>query len=107
MMTPSAARMILTYARVARHAAFQRHPLAATSWFASGYLLAWTGFSSIATFAQGTGRPARLKHGSKQSNSRRRVDLSWLIPVVYAEGSLLTAMSIAAAIHLTAWRVQR
>jgi predicted metal-binding membrane protein len=52
MMTPSAAPMILIYARVGRQAALQHQPFAATSWFAAGYLLAWTGFALIATVLQ-------------------------------------------------------
>jgi predicted metal-binding membrane protein len=52
MMTPSAAPMILLYARVGRQAAAQHKPLAATGWFAGGYLLAWTAFSIVATFGQ-------------------------------------------------------
>jgi predicted metal-binding membrane protein len=52
MMTPSAAPMILLYARVARQAAAKGQPLAATSWFAGGYLLAWIGFSILASVAQ-------------------------------------------------------
>ncbi|MGH6782035.1 MAG: DUF2182 domain-containing protein, partial [Sphingomonadaceae bacterium] len=52
MMTPSAAAMILLYARVGRHALAQGRPLAATGWFAAGYLLAWSGFALFATIAQ-------------------------------------------------------
>lgn len=52
MMTPSAAPMVLIYARVARQAARERKPFAATAWFAGGYLLAWIGFSLGATLAQ-------------------------------------------------------
>lgn len=52
MMTPSAAPMILIYARVGRQAALQGKPLAATAFFAGGYLLAWTAFSLTATIAQ-------------------------------------------------------
>jgi predicted metal-binding membrane protein len=52
MMTPSAAPTILIYARVGRQAAQQGKPFAASSWFASGYLLAWIGFALAATFAQ-------------------------------------------------------
>jgi predicted metal-binding membrane protein len=51
MMTPSAAPMILLYARVARQAAAQGKPLAATAWFVGGYLAMWTTFSLAATFA--------------------------------------------------------
>ncbi|MGH6847168.1 MAG: DUF2182 domain-containing protein [Methylocella sp.] len=52
MMTPSAAPMILIYARVGRQASAQGKPLAATGWFATGYLLTWAGFSLVATAAQ-------------------------------------------------------
>src|SRR5437588_9284256 len=52
MMTPSAAPMILMYARVARQAALRGRPFAATGWFASAYLLCWFGFALAATVAQ-------------------------------------------------------
>jgi predicted metal-binding membrane protein len=52
MMTPSAAPLILIYARVGRQAAAQQQPFAASAWLALGYLLAWLGFSFIATLAQ-------------------------------------------------------
>src|SRR5258708_2162913 len=52
MMTPSAAPMILIYARVGRQAATQGKPFAASGWFVGGYLLAWTAFSLAATSAQ-------------------------------------------------------
>jgi predicted metal-binding membrane protein len=52
MMTPSAAPMILIYARVGRQAAASDQPFAASAWFAAGYLIAWTGFSLAATSAQ-------------------------------------------------------
>jgi predicted metal-binding membrane protein len=52
MMVPSAAPMILMYARVGRHGKAEGKPLAATGWFAAGYVLAWTGFSLAATLVQ-------------------------------------------------------
>lgn len=52
MMTPSAAPMILIYARVGRQATLQGKSLAATGFFATGYLLAWVTFSLVATLAQ-------------------------------------------------------
>jgi predicted metal-binding membrane protein len=52
MMLPSAAPMILLYARVGRHAAAQQKPFTATGWFALGYILAWAAFSLGATAAQ-------------------------------------------------------
>jgi predicted metal-binding membrane protein len=52
MMAPSAAPMILWYARVARQGEIVGKPLAATGWFAAGYFLAWAGFSLAATLVQ-------------------------------------------------------
>jgi len=52
MMTPSAAPMILIYARVARQARGEGKIFAASGWFAGGYLLAWMGFAVLATLAQ-------------------------------------------------------
>ena len=52
MMMPSAAPMILIYARVGRQAATQGKPFAASGWFAGGYLAAWAIFSLVATSAQ-------------------------------------------------------
>ena len=51
MMTPSAAPLLLLHARLARVAEFGK-PLAATGWFAIGYLLAWTMFSFLVAIAQ-------------------------------------------------------
>jgi predicted metal-binding membrane protein len=51
MMAPSAAPMILMYARVGRQAKIAGKPLAATGWFGAGYFLAWSGFSLAATLA--------------------------------------------------------
>jgi predicted metal-binding membrane protein len=57
MMAPSAAPMILMYARVARqtrvgHRGIAAQPFAATGWFTAGYFLAWGGFSLVATLVQ-------------------------------------------------------
>jgi predicted metal-binding membrane protein len=52
MMLPSAAPMILLYGRVGRTATHEGQPFAASAWFTVGYLLAWCGFSLLATVAQ-------------------------------------------------------
>ena len=52
MMTPSAAPMVLLYARVGRQAATQGKPFAASGWFFGGYLLVWMAFALAATVAQ-------------------------------------------------------
>src|SRR5262249_38784333 len=41
MMAPSAAPMILMYARVGRQGRAEGKPFAATGWFAAGYFLLW------------------------------------------------------------------
>jgi predicted metal-binding membrane protein len=52
MMAPSAAPMILMYARVGRQGRAEGKPFAPTGWFAGGYFLVWTGFSLAATTIQ-------------------------------------------------------
>jgi predicted metal-binding membrane protein len=52
MMTPSTAPMLLMYARVGRQTEAQGRPLAATVWFAIGYLLVWAAFALFATSVQ-------------------------------------------------------
>lgn len=52
MMAPSAAPMILLYARAGRQARVSGQPFAATGWFAAGYFLAWGAFSLAATLVQ-------------------------------------------------------
>lgn len=69
MMTPSAAPVILLYARVGRQAAHVL-PFAATGWFAAGYLLVWAGFSLLATCAQWILERAILLTPTMTSTSR-------------------------------------
>lgn len=52
MMLPSATPMILLYAHVGRHSLKQGKPFAPTSTFGGGYLIAWVGFSLVATLGQ-------------------------------------------------------
>ena len=60
MMLPSVAPVILLYVLVGRQAEALQKPLAATGWFAGGYLLAWTGFSLLATLLQAALNQAAL-----------------------------------------------
>jgi predicted metal-binding membrane protein len=71
MMTPSAAPMILIYARVGRQAAREGKPFAASGWFAGGYLLSWTAFSLLATSAQWALERAALLTPMMESASNR------------------------------------
>ena len=52
MMTPSAAPMVLMYARVSRLTEAQGTPLTPTFRFVVGYFLAWAAFSLLATLVQ-------------------------------------------------------
>ena len=52
MMVPTAASMILMFAKVQRQRRAQERPYVPTGIFVSGYLLVWAGFSVLATLAQ-------------------------------------------------------
>ena len=52
MMLPSAAPMILTFAKVQRNRREQERPFVATGFFVLGYLAIWTGFSALASVLQ-------------------------------------------------------
>ena len=67
MMTPSATPIILIHARVARQAAAQHKPFAATAWFAGGYLAAWIAFALAATYAQWALERASMLTSTMQS----------------------------------------
>ncbi|HLZ06870.1 MAG TPA: DUF2182 domain-containing protein [Bradyrhizobium sp.] len=69
MMTPSAAPIILVYARLGRQAAESR-PFPSSTWFAGGYLLTWIGFSLAATSAQWALERAALLTPMMESASR-------------------------------------
>ena len=74
MMAPSAAPMILMYARAGRQAATSGAPFAPTGWFVAGYFLAWTGFLARRDFrAVGAGARglARSRHGERKPHIRR------------------------------------
>ena len=69
MMTPSAAPMVLLYARVGRQATAQGTPFAGAGWFLGGYLLAWTIFALAAAMAQwGLERAALLTPMMEQTS---------------------------------------
>ena len=52
MMLPAAIPMMLTYATMARRHREQATPFVGTGVFVSGYLLVWTGFSTVAVVLQ-------------------------------------------------------
>jgi predicted metal-binding membrane protein len=52
MMLPSATPMVLTFATVSRRRRARGRPHVPAALFVAGYLLAWAGFSAVATLAQ-------------------------------------------------------
>lgn len=52
MMLPTAAAMILTFAKVQRNRREQERPFTATGIFVAGYLAVWAGFSALAAVMQ-------------------------------------------------------
>jgi predicted metal-binding membrane protein len=52
MMLPSAAPMLLIFARISRREREARRPWASTGTFAAGYLAVWAGFSALAAAVQ-------------------------------------------------------
>ena len=102
MMTPSAAPMILIYARVGRRR--EADAIAATAWFAGGYLLAWTAFSLAATSAQWALERATVLTPMMASASQMlagvRVNRRRPLSMDAAQGGVLIQLSVAAHIHL-------
>jgi predicted metal-binding membrane protein len=83
MMTPSAAPMFLTYARVGRQTEAQRRPLIATAWFAAGYFLVWVGFSAFATLVQWSVERAGLLDFAMTSTSNLFAGLLFVAAGLY------------------------
>lgn len=82
MMTPSAAPMILLYARATRHAQNRerlRQGALPTAAFAAGYLLAWLGFSVIATALMWALERAGLASGAGLASSSRQFSAAVLM----------------------------
>jgi predicted metal-binding membrane protein len=70
MMIPSAAPMILLFARVQRRKLADQTPTARIAAFTAGYLLIWTSFSLIATGLQWTLTELRLLSPNMESTSQ-------------------------------------
>jgi predicted metal-binding membrane protein len=88
MMTPSAAPMILIYARVGRVGMQQGEPFAATGWFGAGYLLVWSAFSLAATTVQWALERTTLLDSGMASSSRVLGSIVLLATGVYQWSSL-------------------
>jgi predicted metal-binding membrane protein len=84
MMLPGAAPMILTFATINRRRRARAQPYAPTALFAAGYLLAWGGFSVLATLAQwGLERLALLSPMDMTTTSARLGGLLFLAAGLY------------------------
>ena len=70
MMLPSATPVLLLHARVARGAKVVNGTLTSTALFAAGYLLAWGGFSLLATAAQWGLETARVLSPMLETSNR-------------------------------------
>jgi len=82
MMVPSAAPMILLYARVFRHGQARGQiegALVPTAAFAAGYVVCWLGFSTIATALQFGLERAGLVHGMWMWSTNRWLTAGLLI----------------------------
>ncbi|MGH8194706.1 MAG: DUF2182 domain-containing protein [Woeseiaceae bacterium] len=90
MMVPSAAPMILLYAKVYRHNRKEGSPIAPTAAFAGGYLLGWFAFSALATL---------LHWGLEQSGFVHRMTM-WSTTATLS-GSFLVAAGIY---QFTPWK---
>jgi predicted metal-binding membrane protein len=93
MMTPSAASMILLYARATRHAQGKGqldHGAVPTSAFAGGYLMCWLGFSFLAT---------TLQRGLDQSGA-----ISSMLMVSTKAGVSATILIFAGMYQLSPWK---
>ncbi len=95
MMVPSAAPMILLYARVVRHGQTRGQisdPLVPTAAFAGGYLTGWLGFSALATGLQFVLEHTGLVHGMWMWSTSRWLTAGLLIAAgVYQLTPLKTA----------------
>ena len=92
MMVPSAASMILLYARVVRHAPQQddvRGALAPTAMFAAGYLVCWLAFSAFATALQFALERSLLLDGMLMWPAER-----WLTAALLAAAGLFQLSSL-------------
>lgn len=81
MMLPSAAPMILLYARVAGQTAAEGSTLAPTFVFTGAYVLAWTVFSLVATFVQWALSAAQLLSDATMALGSARVGGALLVVV--------------------------
>jgi len=108
MMIPSAAPMILIYARVARQAAARGRPFAATLWFAAGYVLVWCGFASPRRWRNGDCRRrgwSRRHWRAPAGIWRNRADRCRSLSVDAAQDRVSVAMPSAARLHPAAGRL--
>jgi predicted metal-binding membrane protein len=79
MMVPSAAPMILLYARVYRHHSSEGDKVAPTAAFLAGYLISWLLFSIAATALQWLLEQAGLVHSMMMWSSNQLLSAAFLL----------------------------
>ena len=107
MMVPSAAPVILLFARVVRHGQARGHPgaVAPTAVFAAGYLVCWLGFSALATALQFALERAGFVHGMLMWSTDRWLTAGLLIGAgLYQLSPLKTTCLANAGRRPSSWR---
>jgi predicted metal-binding membrane protein len=115
MMVPSAAPMILLYAKVYRHNAHrerQPSPVAPTAAFAGGYLMAWFAFSALATVLHWALESSGLVHRMTMWSTTTALSGAFLLAAGIYQFSPLKELCLRqcrspAAFLSTHWRASR
>jgi predicted metal-binding membrane protein len=98
MMLPSAAPMILAFAKVNQNRRARGHPYVPTALFAAGYLLAWGAFSVAATLAQWA-----LERAALLSAMDMTTDSRWLGGLLFTAAGLYQVTPIKQACLRWCW----
>jgi predicted metal-binding membrane protein len=98
MMLPSAAPMILTFAKVNQNRRARGQPYVPTALFTAGYLLAWGGFSIAATLAQWA-----LERAALLSAMDMTTDSRWLGGLLFVGAGLYQVTPVKRACLSACW----
>jgi predicted metal-binding membrane protein len=108
MMLPAATPAVVVFARVNRLYYAVRHPYLATTFFVSGYLLAWSGFGALATLLQWALHDAGALDASMAVPNATAAGLALVAAGVYqwtpAKYACLEQVRTPLAFVLTGWR---
>ncbi|MDP2330435.1 MAG: DUF2182 domain-containing protein [Reyranella sp.] len=98
MMLPSAAPMILTFAKVNQNRRARGRPYVPTALFTAGYLLVWGGFSVAATLAQWA-----LERAALLSAMDMTTDSRWLGGLLFLAAGLYQVTPVKQACLRLCW----